>query len=310
VLGFLAGSFRPDGKEFAAVLSFGDGRGPSPQSLVRWDATTGKLLGALPIRPAFGAPRLTWCGAGNVLVDQTLLDLKQGAPVCSYFLPRWQATQEGPDGRFWFPHAAGAGPARLIARALPEEAARGAAADLAAGKVRLLLKPGTKVSVQIDAAGYGDDARRKQLELQVLYHLNGQGLLVAPGQPIKVRLQVREADTGEKVRVKVETRKPGQPPATEVVEVPRKRLTAEAAVTGGDGKELLPRKTGMFQLTEFTAYSDGKEAAAVVASREQLNRLGTSLILWFYQAVPSGTLARQGDEAVLWPKTVQLGPEP
>jgi hypothetical protein len=309
VLGFLAGSFRPDGKELAAVLSFGDGRGPSPHSLVRWDATTGKLLDTLPIRPVAGAPRLTWCGEGNLLVERTLLDLKLGVPVCSYSSPHWPTAQGGPDGRFWFLDAAGAGPARLVARALPEEAAQRAAADVTEGRVSLLLKPGTKVTLELGLAGVGDAARRKELELRVRQHLNGLGLLVAPRQPIELRLQVREADTGEKVRVKVEVQKGTRRPAIELVEVPRKRLIGEIAVIGENGKDLLPRRTETFQLASFTAYSDGKEPAAVAASREQLFNLVGSLAYWFEQSLPSAPLARQRDWGVPWPRTIVLGPE-
>src|SRR5207302_70104 len=157
----LAGSFRPDGKEFAAILTLGDGRGPSSRRLVRWDATTGKPIDSQPINVT--PQSICWCGDDTLMLDWSLFDLMQAVPLCTYEAPGGHTCQDSPDQRFWFTHGADPkAPARLSARTLPDETAKQAAAQLASGEVRLVLKPGMKISVQLDFKGPAEDAGYRQ----------------------------------------------------------------------------------------------------------------------------------------------------
>jgi hypothetical protein len=306
VLEVVSGSFRPDAKEFAAVLSFGTGRGPTPHRLVRWDCTTGKLIDSYPIG---SVPRsLGWC-EGGLLIGGSLLDLKLGVPVCTYEPQNGAPAQGSPDGRFWFTHAAkGTEPARLSARLLPDETAKQAAAQVAEGKVKLVLKPGTKVSLQLDFTGpEGDGEYRKRYEEQMGHYLNELGLVVAAGQPIKLRLSAEESDTGKKVRAVVTIKGGTKPGKSEPRDVPLKRITCKAALTDGEGKDLMPPSSQVFEFPDQEVTTETREDPAALVSREQSKRLWDSFANWSrLVALPTAT-ARQGDAVVPWPKTVVLG---
>src|SRR5437016_877540 len=96
--------------------------------------------------------------------------------------PAWS----GPSTRCW--RAA----SRLSAQHMPNETARQAAAQLASGDVRLVLKPGMKISVQLVFTGPEEDGGyRQRYEDQLGQYLNDLGLVRAPGQPITLRLSAK-----------------------------------------------------------------------------------------------------------------------
>jgi hypothetical protein len=308
VLQIQAGSFRPDGKDFAAVLSFGDGRGPSPRRLVRWDATTGNVIGSQPI--AHQPRNLDWCGDGHLLLDGSLFDLKQGAPVCAYVPMNGWAAHGSPDQRFWFTHAAKLNEAaRLSAVRLPDEAAKQAAAQLAAGQVQLVLKPGMKVSVEFDFAGPAADAAayRKNFEERIRNHLNELGLTLAEGQPVKLRLSAREESTDGKVHAVLTRREGGKVVKSEPANIPLKRLTCEASLTDGQGRALVQPRNQVFEFRDLNLDHQGADDPAAVVNREQSRRLWDSFANWVYLVAPPPWLARQGEAVMPWPKTVVLG---
>jgi hypothetical protein len=197
----------------------------------------------------------------------------------------------------------------MSAQLLPDETAKQAAAQLAAGQVQFLLKPGTKISLQLDLTGPpGDATWRQKYEQWVTQYLNNDfGLVVAEGQPIKLKLSAQESDTGEKVKAVVRTRQGRKTVKTEVSDVPLKRLTCQAALTDGQGKALMEPKSRVFEFPELDVTSDGKDDPAVVVKREQTKRLWDSLFNWLFQVGIPPFVARQGDTVVPWPKTAVLG---
>jgi WD40 repeat protein len=309
VLEILAGTFRPDGKEFAAVVTNGDGRGPAPRHLVRWDAPTGKVIDSHPV--AVTPWTMNWCGDSGLLLDWTLLDWKSGVQVCTYSAPFGRAAHGSPDGRFWFTQAAKpAEPVRLRARALPEETAKQAAAQLAAGQVQLVLKPGTKISLQLDATGpAGEPMWRQQYEQRLANDLNNTaGLLVAEGQPVTLKLSAKESDTGEKLRATLLVRQGKRNNTrTEVPDVPRKRLTCQATLTDAQGKALMEPKDQVFEFPDLIVAAENRDDPVGTVSREQSKRLWNTFSSWVYSAGVPAFVAREGDKIVPWPRTVELG---
>src|SRR5262249_23252911 len=151
--------------------------------------------------------------------------------------------QGSPDGRFWFTQAANVtDPVQVRAVALPDDAARRVSAQLAEGKVRIRLKPGTKISLEQDFTGLPEAEYRRRFEESIRTTLISRGLILAPGQPIKLRLRAEESDTGEKLKAEVVTA--GK---TETVEIARKRLTCHATLTDAEGKALMPAKREVFE---------------------------------------------------------------
>lgn len=307
-LQFLGGAFRPDGKEFAAILSFGTGLGPTPRRLVRWDATTGKVIDSYPT--GLDPRTFAWCGDAGLLLDWTLLDLKQGLPVCDYAAPGGHAAHGTPDHRVWFTSATDdKGPAWLGAQTLPDETAKQASAQLADGRVRLVLRPGTKVSLELDFTGPAADPNyRRYYEEQMGHFLNNRGLIVAPGQPVRLRLSAKESDTGQKVQATLSKREGNQTLKGEPREVALKRLTCEFSLTDGQGQALMPPKSQDFAFRDLNLTYDSKEDPDAAAAREQSRQLWGAFSNWLYQVAPPSVLAREGEKAVPWPKTATLAP--
>jgi hypothetical protein len=249
-----------------------------------------------------------WCGDGTLISGWSLFDPKQGVTLCYYTAGFGQAARTSPDGRFWFTFAAKQNDsARLIARTVPEEQARQVANQLASGEVKLLVKPGTKVSLELDFTGPAGDAEyRNRLQTQLGHTLNSSGLIVADGQPIKLRISAKESDTGEKIEaaVTVKDDKTGKP---ETREVPRKRLTCETSFTDAEGKPLVPARNHVIELTDLKVTREAQDDPTAAATREQSKRLWDEFSRWMYQGLPPGHVARQGEKAIPWPRTVDLG---
>lgn len=303
----LTGSFHPNGKEFAAVLSFGTGMGPSPRELVRWDATTGKVIASQPTLFGEHFP-LVWCGEGTLMSGWSLFDLKQGAAVCHYTAAYGHPAHNSPDRRFWFTSAQTPnGPARLAQVPVPEGEARKLAGWLASGDVRLLVKPGTKVSLELDFTGPPDEAEyRSRQQMQLGHALNNLGLVVADGQPIKLRISAKESDTGEKTKAAV-TPKGARAGKPDTVEIPGKRLTCELSFTNADGKPLVPVRKHVIEVADLKVTGEAKDDPTEAATGGQTKRLWMEFSRWQYQNLPPGYVARHGGTAIDWPRTVDLG---
>jgi hypothetical protein len=313
VLEIQAGTFRPDGKEFAAVVTLGDGRSLAPRQLLRWDTTTGKVIDAHPV--VVTPWTMSWCGDSGLMLDWTLLDWKAGVPVCDYSARgSLMAARGSPDGRFWFAHIPKqTEPVRLSAALLPDETAKQAAAQVAAGQVQVVLKPGMKISLQLDGDGpAGDDASRQQFRQRLADTLmNTAGLIVAEGQPITLKLSAKESDTGDKLRATLTVRQGKRNNVkTEVPDVPMKRLTCAATLTDAGGKALMEPKSQVFEFRDLNVLADNRDDPVGTVTREQTKRLWDSFANWVYLVGVPPVVAREGDKVVTWPRTAVLGPAP
>jgi predicted Zn finger-like uncharacterized protein len=222
----LSAAFRPDGRELAAVVRAGE-------SLARWDLKSGH--GTPGSRARTDADGLAWCGTGYLLHDDTLYDAEWKWPVTRYVLPGQGRLATGtPDGRLWF--ATGrkpGGPAELAALPVPDDPARELALQAAEGKVKVLLPPGAKVSVQVDVQDPRRAATSRQRAVGNLTGvLRSMGLeVVAAGD---LRLAVRlgpEQDTGKKILLE-------DLPGRKSVAVPVKEVACRAVLTDSRGTTL------------------------------------------------------------------------
>lgn len=173
-----AAAFRPDGQELVAL--FGTG------TLVGWDLKTGKGAEVKPTSPVPAAGPMDWAGENHVLIEnRILLDLRSrrvvgeyaGAPIGSV----------GPDGRHWFVARGPAGQesATLAAIDLPDAGLEKAEALMADPKSPAVIRPGMKVSLQLNIAGPPKDAPayRQALAETLRARLKANGLVVVDDGP-------------------------------------------------------------------------------------------------------------------------------
>jgi WD40 repeat protein len=209
-----AAAFRPDGQELVAL--FGNG------SMVGWDLKTGRGAEARPTSPVPLAGPLEWSGENHVLLEnRVLVDLRSrrvaweylGAPVGSV----------GPDGRHWFVTRGAAGPesGTLASIGLTDAGLEKAEALLADPRAPAVIRPGSKVSLQLNIAGPPKDAPgyRQALVQALTARLKANGLVVvddgppadrpnatrvsfvrAAGPDARLVLNAREKDTGQTIQ--------------------------------------------------------------------------------------------------------------
>lgn len=304
------GAFRPDGLAFAG--QFG------PQTLVRWDLATGKV--AAEVRPPSSLPAgpVEWLGDRHALLDnRTLVDFGTKRVVWEYLGAPIGAP--GPDGRHWF--VARGEPGQEAGRLLNIDAADPALdraeARLADAKSPAVLRPGTRVSVQVDAAGPSVDPAgyRKALADALAARLKANGMTVvedgpptgrpaggavrvsfarAPGPEVRLVLTVREQATGENLQFQGFGMGRGQ-----VETVPLVNLTCEMTLVDGAG----PVACG----TAYTAYMrpfgfilhmpPGETMAGPYLRKLQWERIKQ----WTASAVPPYFVARDGAGVIRLP---------
>lgn len=166
-------AFSPDGTQLAAWKD-GDIR--------LWDLAAGRLVTRvyIPITGAYAATlpkrNVDLLGEGRMLVDDALvLDVAKGLPVWLY--SGAAAGALAPDGTYWYVPS---GEAMLVSAALPHPVAVTAAEGATAGDA-MLLRPGARVSLQVnvsgDAQAVSDALRQKLTE---------NGFFVEDGAPVQV----------------------------------------------------------------------------------------------------------------------------
>jgi len=193
------GAFTLDGSAFAG--QFGRNR------LVRWDLATGKIGAEVKSTAPLPSDPVEWVGGHHVLLDnRTLVDFGTkrvvwdyaGAPVGS----------GGPDGKHWFVARGEAGQenGRLLSIDATDPTLEKAESLMADAKSPAVLRPGAKVSVQVDASGPPNDPQgyRKALVDALSARLKANGMTVVqdatPGPDIRLVLAVRERDTGRTIQ--------------------------------------------------------------------------------------------------------------
>jgi hypothetical protein len=172
-------AFRPDGLELAGLFQ--------SSTLVRWDLKTGKISSQFAIASPVAGGSLEWAGNGHVLIDNRLLvDLGTKRVVWEYV--GGQAGAAGPDGRHWLVvrGIAGQESGRLASIESPEPGLEKAEALLADPNSPSVIRPGSKVSLQLNFNGPPKDAAGFKLALAeaigAKLKLNGL-TVVEDGQP-------------------------------------------------------------------------------------------------------------------------------
>jgi hypothetical protein len=180
-----AAAFRPDGKQFAALITTTDGK----NLLTRWDIETGKVIGSFPMRS--GPVEMSWAGSSHVMTGSFLVDLDLGWTVMNCGIAgHGRHAGCGPDGRHWFTLARDdQKPGFLRAQALPDAKAQALSRGVADKSLTAAMAPGMTVTVQVQNGppGEADAARRAQEAISAA--MQAQGFKVGPGGALTLTVQ-------------------------------------------------------------------------------------------------------------------------
>lgn len=174
-------AFRPDGLEVAGLFQGG--------TIARWDLKAGKLLGQFAVGSPLAGNSLVWAGEEHLLLDGRLLvDLGSKRVVWEY--SGGSAGGRGPDGRRWLVVRGGAGDesGRLASLDAPDPSVERAEALLADAKAPAVIRPGSRVSLQLNLNGPPKDPQgyRQALADAIGAKLKQAGLtVVEDGAPAK-----------------------------------------------------------------------------------------------------------------------------
>jgi hypothetical protein len=189
--GLLAGAFRPDGEQFAALLN--------GNQLARFDLKTGNLVSEFR-SPAPPGPLLEWCGPRHLLVNNfSLIDLDRQWEVWRY--PNTAPCQGSPDSRHWAiiePYTSS--PAFLAAVDIPDKKLEKIVALVTDKKAPALVRAGTSISLRVDASGPPKDggAFARSVAEQFMNQLRAYDISVEDGQVVTMIVRADEIDTGFK----------------------------------------------------------------------------------------------------------------
>jgi hypothetical protein len=189
---------RPDGAEVAALFRTPD----HALALARWDAG-GKLVEQVPFGgPTFGAADLRYAGPDHLLIDhRSLYDLKRKALVWNYqIIGEGRFAGRVPDGWLWYvTTGATTGPASLVAAQLPEEGVEAYVKEVIDGP-GVVLKPGTKVGVNLKFTGSHAEAAQKAAAEAIQRAMKERGLVYAEsGGDLTLDVTVGQKETGETI---------------------------------------------------------------------------------------------------------------
>jgi WD40 repeat protein len=182
-----AAAFRPDGQELAVVFQ--------NSNVVRWDLKTGKVASQFALTPPVPVTSLEWAGNGHVLLDNRLMvDLDSKRIVWEYV--GGQVGGVGPDGRHWLVVRGipGQESGRLASIDSPDPSVEKAEALLADARSPAILRPGFRVSLQLNLGGPPKDAPayRQALADAIGAKLKQNGLtVVEDGAPVNRPSPVR-----------------------------------------------------------------------------------------------------------------------
>ena len=239
-----AAAYRPDGNEFAAVLTT-----PGGPRLCRWDATTGAAKADFGVAP--GGGDLEWCGADYAMFGPTLIDLTLKWPVAQYNLPgAGRQSPAGPDGRHWFvfSHAPN-DPPILTAQKLPDDATLQLTQQAAAGQLQTVLAPGMALNVIVQGGGpdTDPDGYHRDLVTRQTQRLQALGFKTAADAPLTLTFQIQPArDTGKIRRYETLGGFPRRELDIHVIEV-----VVEGTLKDAQGGVLWTQKTSAFTPNTF-----------------------------------------------------------
>ena len=315
-----AAAFRPDGQELAGVFQ--------NATVVRWDLKTGKIASQFaPPSPSPGTS-IEWAGNGHVLVDNRLLiDLGSKRAVWEYAGTHVGAA--GPDGRHWLivRGIAGQESGRLASIESPEPGLEKAEALLADPKAPAVLRPGYKVSLQLNLNGPPRDAPayRQALADAIGARLKQNGLIVVedgppanrPG-PVRVSyvpstsraagpdarfvVTAREKDTGQTIQYRRIGRGRGDIQVVKLID-----LVCEMSLVDATGTvSWMPAQTVPMQPFGFVLRMPaGETDPELYLKKLQWDKIKA----WTTTAGPPYFVARDGNEVVRLPGWTDLNVE-
>ena len=172
-------SFRPDGREVAALLS---------GEILVWDFSTGKLAHSVFL-PAGLRPRtLDWASDGYVMLNaDQLFDLKKMVVLWTYTTGEQRGAEKPTGwfaGRYWYVTGSARSAGKVLASAvLPHEQAQKVAAGLNTDDL-MAVKPGGSVSLEV-SIGTSQDIQDRVTK-SLTERLKANGITVTAGQPVKL----------------------------------------------------------------------------------------------------------------------------
>ena len=303
------GAFRPDGLAYAG--QFGG------NTLVRWDLATGKVAAEVRSPTMLPTGEIEWLGDRHVLLDnRTLVDFGTKRVVWEYLGAPVGAP--GPDGKHWFVARGEPGKenGRLLSLDAADPALDRAEARLADPKSPAVLRPGARVSIQVDAAGPANDPAgyRKALAEALANRLKAGGMTVVEDGPptgrstgavrvsyvrgggpeVRLVLTVREKPTGETIQFQGIGMGRGQVESVPLVNLVCDMTLVDASGSVGCG-------------TAYTAYMrpfgfmlrmpPGETMAGPYLRKLQWERIKQ----WTANAVPPYFVARDGNDVIRLP---------
>ncbi|MBS0262015.1 MAG: hypothetical protein JSS02_08655 [Planctomycetes bacterium] len=183
-------SFRPDGTQLAAL---------SPQRLIVWDLVKGEMYRDIYFPTAVAANGIDWMANGYLLVSgQNLIDLDLRVVLWRYQHQAGNGFSHGYGefgGNFYYALTSNDRKERALFQArLPHEAALKAAAGLNADQL-LALKPGTTVSINMQAQGAQDEIQKAYQALTA--QLTALGINVGNGAQVTLQATTEQGKTQE-----------------------------------------------------------------------------------------------------------------
>jgi len=294
------GAFRPDGRVF--VGQFGS------DALVRWDLATGKINAEVKPTATLPAGPIEWMGEHHILLDnRTLVDFGAKRIVWEYLAAPVGAG--GPDGKHWFVArgVVGQDSGRLLAIDPTDPSLERAESRLADPQSPAVLRPGAKVSIQVDAAGPAHDPAgyRTALADALANRLKANGMIVvADGPPtgvpdVRLVLTVRDKPTGQTLQYQGFGRGRGN-----IESVPLVDLVCELTLVDATG----PIPCGTAYTAPMRPFGfvlrlpAGETSAGVYLRKLQWDRIKS----WIANSVPPYFVARDGNEVIRLPGFTDL----
>ncbi len=296
----LRSAFNREGTRFAAVFQSSLTTN-GEQTLVCWDLTSGAVVTEMRVPRAPG--ELQWCDTKHILIaGEYLLDLEMKVVVWRF---RSEGTARyrpgGPDNRLWYTVSRTPASAAMLQSYPIMDDAVGKKIQAVMNARPTYLKPGTRMSVGMDAGGFGGLRHGKEysplLANDFLARVKGEGFNVVPGLPTGFQVNIEEKFRGESLRVPYRDNV-----SSSIKSVLTWQLTCEVLYM--DRKVPLWRQTRTFQMAaptkEIVAPQNPDQVLYKTMWDEMQNWLTQDLILPSY-------IVRIGGETVTLPGETVLG---
>lgn len=167
--------------------------------LVVWDLTSGQVVNDVGLPAPARGGAVQWAGDGQLLLDGAwLFDLKRQA-MAWHFVPGPGGDADASAvsaGRLWY-RTAGADSKQLVLASAPVVDASVKAAVDALRDGDALVRPGSKVSLEINLSA--PEEMRQKIVAHLTRELTDNGVVVADGQPVKLLASAAAGDSQEMV---------------------------------------------------------------------------------------------------------------